>query len=169
MHILFSVSIRFVCHFVVFLCFSCFFISRQFCVFIIASNALLFHLEICYKKKPFLALKRLFPFGIRHLTPVQTDDVSKNGKKLETIYCSSLIQICLQVLFFPEKIKLPYYLPHSGWSVSGIMTCHHQIPDNEYDATFPQNNWVDFEYITLTNEIKVQQFWNSKNLRKIFH
>ena len=49
-----------------------FYISRQFCVFIIASSPLLFHLEICYKKKPFLALKRLFFFGTRHLTPVQT-------------------------------------------------------------------------------------------------
>ena len=61
--ILFSVSIRFVCHFVMFLWS---YISRQFCVFIIASNTLLFHLEICYKKKPFPALKRLFPFGTRH-------------------------------------------------------------------------------------------------------
>ena len=69
LHILFSVSIRFVCHFVMLLWF---YISRQFCVFIIALNALLFHLEICYKRKPFLALKRLFPFGTRHLTPVQT-------------------------------------------------------------------------------------------------
>ena len=66
--ILFSVSIRFVCHFVMFLWF---YISRQFCVFIIASNALLFHLEICYKKKPLPALKRLFPFGTRHPTSVQ--------------------------------------------------------------------------------------------------
>ena len=74
MHILFSVSIRFVCHFVMFLWF---YISRQFCVFIIASNALLFHLEICYKKKPFLALKRLFPFGIWHLTPAQTKQYTK--------------------------------------------------------------------------------------------
>ena len=49
-----------------------FYISQQFCVFIIASNALLFRFEICYKKKPFLALKRLFPFGTWHLTPVQT-------------------------------------------------------------------------------------------------
>ena len=69
LHILFSVSIHFVCHFVMFLLF---YISRQFCVFIIASKALLFHLEICYKKKPFLALKRLFSFGTRHLTSVQT-------------------------------------------------------------------------------------------------
>ena len=69
LHILFSVSIRFACYFVMFLWF---YISWQFCVFIIASNTLLFHLEICYKKKPFLALKRLFPFGTRHLTPVQT-------------------------------------------------------------------------------------------------
>ena len=41
-------------------------------VFIIASNALLFHMEIFYKQKPFLALKRLFPFGTQHLTLVQT-------------------------------------------------------------------------------------------------
>ena len=74
-HILFSVSIRFVCHFVMFLWF---YISRQFCVFIIASNALLFHLEICNKRKPFLALKRLFAFGTRHLTSVQTFEVFKN-------------------------------------------------------------------------------------------
>ena len=49
-----------------------FYISRQFFVFIIASNALLFHLEIFNKKKPFLALKRKSPFGTRHLTSVQT-------------------------------------------------------------------------------------------------
>ena len=36
------------------------------------SNALLFLLEICFKKKPFLALKGLFPFRTRHLTPAQT-------------------------------------------------------------------------------------------------
>ena len=58
--------------------FLCFYISRQFCVFIIASNTLLFHAEICYKKKPFLALKRLFPFGTWHLTQVQTFEVFKN-------------------------------------------------------------------------------------------
>ena len=49
----------------------------QFYVFIKASNALIFHLEICYKRKPFIALKRLFPFGIRHLTPAQTKQYTK--------------------------------------------------------------------------------------------
>ena len=101
---------------------------------------------------------------LNHFWPLICDDISIIGNKLETIYCSSnLIQICLQVLLFSQKAKLPYYLPHSGWSISDIMTCHHQIPDNEYDATFPQNNWVDFEYITLTNEKEVQQ------LRNILH
>ena len=60
-----------------FVIFLWFYISRQFCVFIIASNAL-FHLEICNKKKPFLALKRLFPFGTRHLTSVQIPPKLKN-------------------------------------------------------------------------------------------
>ena len=50
-------------------------------------------LEICYKKKPSLELKGLFPFGNRHLTPLQItvinyaqDRVKNHGtvKKQET-------------------------------------------------------------------------------------
>ena len=65
LHILLSVSIRSVCHFVMFLWFS---ISRQ----LLSQLQTRYYFTRKFKKKPFRALKRLFPFGTRHLTSVQT-------------------------------------------------------------------------------------------------